>query len=258
MRGETERWDVRHQWRRDNQDQYSAHETRHLTSECARSLLVSFVQSCVVIFTHLHTTSRGSSGPRVCTHLRLWALHSNFSSFHSPSISHSSCCPSISTRICSNTVYSANQEMGSTDESYSLTQTARNRHNRHTQPTARNTHNTLVWCSFWWFGVCFRPSHRGRRRFGWDVSEGRGEEARTRQVVVWKQWSRCGVVAGQVQSGSVSGCTPWWSFSTHRGKERFPDTLTYALIQVVEKIAERSSPRLVWRSWFWVMQRVSG
>ena len=33
---------------------------------------------------------------------------------------------------------------------------------------------------------------------------------------------------------------------THRGKERFPDmTLTYALIQVVEKIAERSSPKLV-------------
>ena len=34
-----------------------------------------------------------------------------------------------------------------------------------------------------------------------DTSEGRGEEARTRQVVV-----RCGVVDGQVQSGSVSGC----------------------------------------------------
>ena len=47
--------------------------------------------------------------------------------------------------------------------------------------------------------------------------------------------------AGQVQSGSVSGCTPWWSFSTHRGKERFPGmTLTYALIQVVEKIAEKT------------------
>ena len=32
MRGETERWDVRHQWRRENQDQHSAHETGHLTS----------------------------------------------------------------------------------------------------------------------------------------------------------------------------------------------------------------------------------
>ena len=45
--------------------------------------------------------------------------------------------------------------------------------------------------------------------------------------------------------GSVSGCTPWWSFSTHRAKERFPDmTFTYALIHV-EKIGERSSSRLV-------------
>ena len=33
-------------------------------------------------------------------------------------------------------------------------------------------------------GVCFWPGHRGRRRSGWDVSEGRREEARTRQVVV--------------------------------------------------------------------------
>ena len=37
--------------------------------------------------------------------------------------------------------------------------------------------------------------------------KGGGEEARTRQVVVRKQWSRCGVVAGQVQSGSFSGCS---------------------------------------------------
>ena len=41
MRGETERWDVRHQWRRENQDQHKAHETRHLKCECARSILVS-------------------------------------------------------------------------------------------------------------------------------------------------------------------------------------------------------------------------
>ena len=36
----------------------------------------------------------------------------------------------------------------------------------------------------------------------------------------------------------------WWSFSTHRDEEScFPDmTLTYALIQVVEKIAEGSTP----------------
>ena len=130
MRGETERQDVRHQWRCDNQDQHSRHETRHLTSECARSLLVS---SCCRHTHSLHTTSRGSSGPRVCTHLiHAWSerhsstlsppFHPTSSSLHSPSISRSSCCPSTSTRISSNTVYSANKEMGSTDESYFQTE----------------------------------------------------------------------------------------------------------------------------------------
>ena len=33
---------------------------------------------------------------------------------------------------------------------------------------------------------------------------------------------------------------------TYRGEERFPSaTITFALIQIVEKIAERSSPKLV-------------
>ena len=41
MRGDREGWDVGHKWQRDNQDQHNAQETRHLTSECARSLLVS-------------------------------------------------------------------------------------------------------------------------------------------------------------------------------------------------------------------------
>ena len=85
MRGETERRDVRHQWRRDNQDQHSAHKTRHLTSECARSLLVNSVQSCVVIFTHCtpHRVAQVvrvfaliSSMHEVSVTLRLWALHS--------------------------------------------------------------------------------------------------------------------------------------------------------------------------------------
>ena len=48
-------------------------------------------------------------------------FHPTSFSSYSPSISSSSCCPSTSTRISSNTVYSANKEMGSTDESYSLT-----------------------------------------------------------------------------------------------------------------------------------------
>ena len=124
-----QRQDVRHQWRRENQDQHKAHETRHLTSECARSLLVS---SCCRHTQSLHTTSRGSSCPRVCTHLiHGWSerhsstlsspFHPTSYSSYSPSISSSSCCPSTSTRIRSNTVYSANKEMGSTDESYSHT-----------------------------------------------------------------------------------------------------------------------------------------
>ena len=84
----------------------------------------------VVIFTHWHSTSRGSSGPRVCTQfIHAWSerhsltMSSPFhpTSSHSPPISRSSCCPSISTRISSNTVYSANKEMGSTDESCSHT-----------------------------------------------------------------------------------------------------------------------------------------
>ena len=33
---------------------------------------------------------------------------------------------------------------------------------------------------------------------------------------------------------------------TYRGEERFPDmTITFALIQTIEKLAERSSPKLV-------------
>ena len=136
MRGETERQDVRHQWRRDNQDQHKAHETRHLTSECARSLPVG---SCCRHTHSLHTTSRGSR-PKAQV-VRVFALitsmhesvtlrllsspfHPTSYSCYSPSISSSSCCPSTSTRMSSNTAYSANKEMRSTDASCSLTETA--------------------------------------------------------------------------------------------------------------------------------------
>ena len=51
-------------------------------------------------------------------------FHPTSCSSYSPAISSSSCCPSTSTRISSNTAYSANKEMGSTDESCSLTETA--------------------------------------------------------------------------------------------------------------------------------------
>ena len=50
-------------------------------------------------------------------------FHPTSCSLYSPSISGSSCCPSTSTRISSNTLYSANKEMGSTDESHSNTRT---------------------------------------------------------------------------------------------------------------------------------------
>ena len=66
-------------------DQHSAHEMRHLTSEGARSLLFSFVQSFVVIFAHCtsHRVAQGSacfalmsSMHAVSVTLRLRALHS--------------------------------------------------------------------------------------------------------------------------------------------------------------------------------------
>ena len=125
MRGETELQDVRHQWRRENQDQHKAHETRHLTSECARSLLVTSCCVCVVILTHctprrvaqvVRVFALISSMHEVSVTLRLWALHS----IQLPTLLillQSPAAPATSTRIRSNTVYSANKEMVSTDES---------------------------------------------------------------------------------------------------------------------------------------------
>ena len=100
------------------------------------------------------------------------------------------------------------------------------------------SHLAFVWCSFWWLWrlITTKPS--------WSeaVWLERSEEARTRQGVVRKLlWCRRWVVDGHVQSESVSGCTHWWSFSTHRGNERFPGiTITDALHQMVEKIAEKT------------------
>ena len=113
MRGETERWDVRHQWQRENQDQHKARETRHLmwwTRECARSLLVSSCSVCVVILTPAtHCVAQDvrvfvSSHPCTKWAFTLSTLSSPFhaiSSSHSSSIWSSSCCPSTSTRLSS-------------------------------------------------------------------------------------------------------------------------------------------------------------
>ena len=93
LRGETEWQDSQHQWRRDKQDHHSAHETQHLTSECARSLLVSFFFFSVLRrpLHSLHTTSWLkwlklcpclASSMHMHMHvvsvtLRLWALQSS-------------------------------------------------------------------------------------------------------------------------------------------------------------------------------------
>ena len=113
--------------RRDNQDQHSAHETRHLTSECARSFHVS---PCCLHTHSLHKISRGSrvrvfalitSMHEASVTLRLWAVHSIrlplLIHFESPAVLASLELPRGRTR--SNTAYSANKEMGWTDESYS-------------------------------------------------------------------------------------------------------------------------------------------
>ena len=84
MRGETERWDVRHQWRRENQDQHSAYERD------TWQVLVHVVFLLVrVVVTHCtpHRVAQGSrlksaclhsssSMHEVCVTLRLWALPS--------------------------------------------------------------------------------------------------------------------------------------------------------------------------------------
>ena len=53
---------------------------------------------------------------------------------------------------------------------------------------------------------------------GMSLKGGR-EEARTRQVVVWKQWNRCGVVSGQVQSWFVSSHTSRLSSPTEHAQD---------------------------------------
>ena len=123
MLAETERQDVRHQWRRENQDQHKAHETRQLTSECARSLLVS---SCCRHTHSLHNTSRAqvSSCPRVCTPLiHAWSeRHSSTFELHSIQL-HTLLIllQSPAARAALQLVYSANNEMVSADESCSHT-----------------------------------------------------------------------------------------------------------------------------------------
>ena len=51
-------------------------------------------------------------------------------------------------------------------------------------------------------------------KFTSDPLKGGAKKPELAKVLCEKQWRRCGVVAGQVQSGPVSGCTPWWSLSS--------------------------------------------
>ena len=149
MRGDTARQDVQHQWRRDNQDQHSAHETRHLTSERARSLFVSFVQSCVVIFTHCtpHRVAQGSACLHSSHPCMKWALLFDFELsipsnflfslfiFNFPQL----LLPFYFHEVSGNTAYSANKEMGSTDESYSHTEKVTNTF------VHQRTHAQILW-----------------------------------------------------------------------------------------------------------------
>ena len=88
MRGETERQDARHQWRRDHQDPehlpHSAHEPKHV-NWCTRDSMCAWSSSQVLVVM-ICTPHRGprlklcaslmSSMHAVSVTLRLWALHS--------------------------------------------------------------------------------------------------------------------------------------------------------------------------------------
>ena len=113
--------DVRHQWRRDNQDQHSAHETRHLTK------VVFLLVHVVLIFTHC-TPHRVAQVVRVSHLIHAWSeRHSSTLSSPFHPTSSSPCSSSISPQllltsyfheVSGNTAYSANKEVGSMDESY--------------------------------------------------------------------------------------------------------------------------------------------
>ena len=121
-----------------NEDVKTETNTKHMRRDTWQVVVhvVFLLVRVVVILTHYSphrvAQAQGSTCPRVCNHL-IHACNERYSSslsspFHptsyssySPSIYSSSCCPSTSTKISSNTVYAANKEMGSTDESYSLT-----------------------------------------------------------------------------------------------------------------------------------------
>ena len=90
----------------------SLHTTSQLADKCPRLQVVRVF--ALISSMHESVTLRLLSSP----------FHPTSCSCYSLSISSSSCCPSTSTRISSNTAYSANKEMGSTDASYSLTETA--------------------------------------------------------------------------------------------------------------------------------------
>ena len=81
--------------------------------------------------------------------------------------------------------------------------------------------------------------------------------AQTRHFVVWKQWSRCWVVDGQVQSGCVSGCTRWWSFGSPHLPWPSPMLWFRWWRRLQESPTRREwSPKHGWRSWSWVVVRV--
>ena len=101
---------------------------------------------------------------------------------------------------------------------------------QHTIHNIRTRH--LFGAHFDGFGVCFGPSHRCRRRFGWDVSEVRAKKPELAKLLC-----------------ENSGADVEWLLDKFNldlflvaRLERFPGTtITYALIQMVENIASLMS-----------------
>ena len=102
-----ERWDVRHQWQRENQDQHKAHETRQWRDTLGEHVNVRVVLVFLVLVLFLLSQSFLAH----IAWLKMFAclchlIHASSSFSHSSSTSSSSCYSSTSPRMICNTVYS--------------------------------------------------------------------------------------------------------------------------------------------------------
>ena len=89
-------------------------------------------------------------------------------------------------------------------------------HNRqHTTDTTHLLDAHLGGC-----GVCFRPSHRGRRLFGWDVSEGDCSVRVTFTTMTMTAHCWCFHGAPATDRYLASGLSKWWTLSG-KGKNQW-------------------------------------